>query len=102
MARIPVAYIDSPMRYFVFNNDGCTLLPLESETLPLPKGALCLVDSNTNLIKPPDGFFHPSYSSYIVQASSPRPDRWKRWSKQHGSHKWIMSFWERDEMVTLE
>jgi hypothetical protein len=74
---------------------------LQSGSYDLPEGGLCLVDSNSGLIQPPTQFLDPFYCNYVVQAASPKPERWRQWSKEQGAQKWIMPLWTRDEMVKL-
>jgi hypothetical protein len=100
--HIPVVYCNNTTRLFIFDGDGCHPLSLQSETFPLPKGALCLVDSHSDLIQPSCEFFHAANLSYVVQAVSPKPKCWRKWSKQQRAPKWVMGLWTRDEMEKLE
>jgi hypothetical protein len=99
-ARIPVTYCDKPDRLYIFNEDGCNMY-LRSEFYDLPQGGLCLVDSNDELIQLPAKFLDPFYYNYVVQATSPEPDRWRQWAKEQGAQNWIMPLWTRDEMAKL-
>lgn len=65
--------------YFIFNEDGPAFHPLDVEDSKLEE-CWALVDSNEHV-------FHPcevlgNRALRVIQASSPRPERWKEWIKQ--------------------
>src|ERR1700722_590820 len=81
LAGLPTMFQSRPDHLYFFGSDGafeCTLHAAKLKTC-IPTSTWCLIDANQHIIKPP--MYIQDLSLYIVQAASPRPNRFK-WSEK--------------------
>lgn len=97
--HIPVAYCEDDSEIVIFYKDGCETIvpPAAKDSISLR--ALCLVDSGAQLTQPPS--ILSRRNNFIVQATLPKPDRWRKWSEQRSAWKWVMNLWTKGEMECL-
>ena len=98
---VALHFLDGEEYYALFRGDA-TFHSLHNGT-PLDQchsdiWALC--DSNAYVTSPP-GVFQGRSDVRIIQTTSPRPARWKEWSKQVGAECYIMDIWSKEEVVGL-
>jgi len=77
--QLPTAVQTSSKEYFIFDEQGATCHPTRYKDSRLEK-CWALVDSNAKVHQPCDCFLNTAYR--VIQASSPKPQRWKGWIKQ--------------------
>lgn len=61
-------------------------------------GAWALVDSNVKLEKPHQRFTDSHSKFFLVQATSPQPQRWKGWKKELSAALAVMKLWTWEEI----
>ena len=77
--RLPTAIHLRGDEFFIFNADGARAEPAGGSLL-MPREYWALTDSNDELTRPCSVFMRSR--ARVIQASNPRPDRWKDWIKQ--------------------
>jgi len=89
---------------FLFQSDGVRLLPAAANIALLeflhtitPR-IWALVDSNATLNIPAEMFISHTSPFYVVQATSPKLDRWKEWKKQRKANEAVLQPWSWDEL----
>ncbi|KAH9930687.1 uncharacterized protein B0H18DRAFT_1093567 [Fomitopsis serialis] len=70
--RLPTAVQLSPHFYNIFDEEGATARAINK--------CWALSDSNTDIVMPCAPF--RNRAKFVIQATSPRPERWKEWLKQ--------------------
>jgi hypothetical protein len=55
--------------------------------------AWALVDSNDSVVQPRGELVSIGSKIFVVQATSPKPKRWKEWSKQRNGRIVVMKGW---------
>ncbi|KAI0712636.1 hypothetical protein C8Q76DRAFT_797471 [Earliella scabrosa] len=100
---IPTIFCDTKEYYWYADDNGCRKVRLDaSDPHSIQAGTLVLVDSSAALKAPPSRFCTENFPGYIVQATSPQEDRWKRWMKHRNGVAWVMSPWQQDEVKSLQ
>ena len=61
-------------------------------------GTWALVDSNSSLVTPRSEFIDARSKFFVVQAASPRPERWKTWKKELTAEMAVMKPWSWEEI----
>jgi hypothetical protein len=56
-----------------------------------------LIDSNADIIQPRGEFTNGYSKCYLIQATSPQPERYKVWRKQLGADLAVMNEWSWEE-----
>ena len=77
--RLPTAVQTSSEEYFIFDEQGAICHSTKHKDSRLEK-CWALVDSNAKVHQPCDRFLNTAYR--VIQASSPKAQRWKEWIKQ--------------------
>ncbi|KAI0692191.1 hypothetical protein C8T65DRAFT_762459 [Cerioporus squamosus] len=80
--RLPTAIHLKGRHLVVFNQEGATIWGVE-DTIEMTRDYWALSDSNNNIVEPCEAF--QSSDARIIQASSPKPSRWKDWTKYHNA-----------------
>ncbi|KAI0000819.1 hypothetical protein BJV74DRAFT_820874 [Russula compacta] len=88
--------------FYVLLRDTATIHSI-SDTDPLDDFAPIwgLSDSNFMVRTPPSIFVENSPLIRAIQATSPRRDRWKDWSKHAGAECYVMDIWSEMEIAHL-
>ncbi|OJA15344.1 hypothetical protein AZE42_07554 [Rhizopogon vesiculosus] len=99
---LPVAIETSPLGYYLINNHGVSFhSTYDRDPLNLEdKVVWGLSDSNIDLIIPSMAFTR-SPNVRVIQAASPREDRWYDWTKTVGRQQLFMDVWEQEELALL-
>ena len=77
--KLPTAVQLGTQEYFIFDESGTIVCPI-NVCDPRLKKCWALTDSNVHVTQPCEIFM--STASLIVQTTSPKPERWKEWTKQ--------------------
>ena len=94
-------FLDGEGYYALFR--GAVTFHSVHDAAPLhecPSDVWSLCDSNAYVIHPP-GVFQGKIRVRNIQTTSPRPARWKEWSKQVRAKCYIMDIWSKEEVVDL-
>lgn len=78
--KLPTAVQFGGERYFVFDGEGASRHTLGGPVDPRLSSCWALADSNSYAVQPCEDFV--SSAKIVIQASSPKPERWKGWLKQ--------------------
>ncbi|KAJ6585108.1 hypothetical protein B0H19DRAFT_1250003 [Mycena capillaripes] len=97
-ARMPVAYAPELNWYVRFDESGVSLRNYR-ERAHTGDNLLVLVDSIRD--PPPEPWVSSHSSTFPIQASSPRMEKWREWVKQRGASIWTMSLWLPQEIRHL-
>ena len=84
--KLPTAIQLSKHKYFIFDEHGAVVRPINTEDLRL-KTCWALADSNILVTHPCGDFL--SMAPFIVQTTSLKEERWKEWVKQKYG-RWIV------------
>jgi len=103
-AGLPTIFQSLPNRLFFFNDEGVHILKYSLSASAMdfkaefPPSTWCLVDSNLELNTVP-GFIR-NLSLFVVQASSPRPERieWEK-KEQRASLEYFLKPWTPSELI---
>ena len=89
--------------FLVFQDDGIHRYALDADPHLLPEVTWALSDSNENAIQPCQAFLAAAHRkiAWIVQATSPKEERSKKWQKYHNADTFIMDCFSIDEMTAL-
>ena len=77
--KLPTAVQLGTRRYFIFDKSGAVVHSIHVGDTRLKK-CWALTDSNSDVTQPCEVFM--SMASLVVQTTSPKPERWKEWTKQ--------------------
>ncbi|KAI0687934.1 hypothetical protein C8T65DRAFT_526941, partial [Cerioporus squamosus] len=80
--KLPTAIYLSGDQFVVFNDEGATVRDARNRA-DLSRDYWTLSDSNDDIHKPCRAF--QLSNARIILSTSPRPDRWKEWKKQHSA-----------------
>jgi hypothetical protein len=102
-AGLPTALQVFDDRFFLFTEEGFSEHNLEAKNASqLPKGTWALADSSELIHQPCSAFLATSPREvWIIQATSPKISRWKEWSKQRIANKYVMDWFNPNELLTL-
>lgn len=85
-SKLPTAVQLDNEKYFIFDEQGATVCPIDAEDLRLNE-CWALADSNQHAIQPCSAFL--INAKFVIQTTSPKPERWKGWVKQNRG-TWIV------------
>ena len=77
--KLPTAVQLGTQEYFIFDESGAVVRPINVRD-PRLKKCWALTGSNIHVTQPCEIFM--SMASLVVQTTSPKPERWKEWTKQ--------------------
>jgi hypothetical protein len=67
-----------------------------------PSGPLWALSDSNNQVRRPEGIFYGLPTRVrTIQATSPKEDRWKGWSKHSGAERYVMDIWSESEIANL-
>ena len=78
---MPTAIQLAAATFVVFNDNGASFRPAAGERIPLSNEYWALADSNDRISQPCE-VFQISPVRHVIQASSPKQERYKEWIKQ--------------------
>ena len=77
--KLPTAVQLGTRKYIIFDESGAVVRPINARDSRLKK-CWALTDSNAQVTQPCEVFM--SVARLVVQITSPKPERWKEWTKQ--------------------
>jgi hypothetical protein len=109
LAAQPIALQTDTDSFFLFVESGAHLVRFTSNTaiydiqshlkqLGCMEGMIALVDSSEISPSPAPIFSNHRFPFYIVQATAPRPSRWKDWVEQSSATVLVMEPWSWHEI----
>jgi len=96
--KLPTAVQLNDLYYSILDEQGATVYPIQAETSRL-RHCWVLTDSNVFVVQPCLAFMHNA--KFIVQTTSPKPERWRGWVKQYGSTWVIMDLPSVSEIAAI-
>jgi hypothetical protein len=96
--RLPTAVQFDNEEYLIFDQNGPTLYPLSAAPMRL-RACWGLADINDQVTKPCAAF--GKYAQRVFQVTSPKPERWKEWSKQQGARVLILDLPTLPEIAAI-
>jgi hypothetical protein len=90
--------------FILFRDTGVRMVESSPFTAhAIPQGTWALTDSHASSTLPCEAFLDSSGAgnAWIVQTSSPSPNRWEEWHKQRTALKYWMDVFSLDELTTL-
>ena len=96
--------LERPDCFFLFSGDGVTIHNKTKSYIRLfPKITWALSDSNDKTEQPCEAFLDDAQEDrvWIVQATSPKKERWKQWQTQHSAEMFIMKYFSVEEITAL-
>ena len=101
--RRPVAWqLITGHPFYVLFRDTANIYSFD-EMAPLDEyGPLWALSDSNSQVRNPEGIFY-SLPTRIraIQATSPKEDRWKQWSKDSGAECYVMDIWSELEIADL-
>ena len=96
--------LERPDCFFLFSDDGVTMHDKTKSYIHLfPKITWALSYSNDKTEQPCEAFLDDSQEdrAWIVQATSPKKERWKQWRTQHSAEMFVMKYFSVEEIMAL-
>ena len=100
--KIPVAF-EIDQTFVVFQDEGVSEYFLNVDGNLLPPNSWALSDSSATKKQPCTPFLKAARMrrTWIIQATSPSPERWKSWKKDYNATLFVMEPFSIDEMTAL-
>lgn len=109
LAAQPIAVQIDKNSFFIFVHSGVYLVRFTSNTvaydiqshlrqLGCVDGMVALVDSSERSPSPAPIFLDPRLPFYVIQATAPRPSRWKEWAEQSSGAVLVTKPWSWNEI----
>ncbi|KAF8485949.1 hypothetical protein DFH94DRAFT_709173 [Russula ochroleuca] len=92
-----------PTQFLVFKEDGVYAHRLDANSKVIPKETWALSDSNNRTQTPCGAFLDAVVQSraWIIQTTSPAPERWKQWHKYQDGELYVMKYFSKEEIRAL-